>query len=105
MRGARLALLTTKLGLCVLGELDPASPRWTSLRPSLTGEHAEGVAAYGYKQAAVRRIIAKNFRHLWAGFLTGMEEIEVVGIPAEDQTSNSESESRESDEEMTEEEE
>lgn len=60
--------------------------------PEFSCAHAEGVAAYAHKQAAVRRILAGNFRILWARYLIGVTETEIAAAPP-DVRKNSEEDS------------
>ncbi|KAJ3749798.1 hypothetical protein EV360DRAFT_56774, partial [Lentinula raphanica] len=65
-----IQLLQEEMRRC-LASLEYQAKQWESLTniPQFDSLHAEGAAAYGHKQAAVKRRIADRFRGLWASYL------------------------------------
>ncbi|KAJ3714475.1 hypothetical protein C8R42DRAFT_539105, partial [Lentinula raphanica] len=61
-----IQLLQEEMRRC-LASLEYQAKQWESLTniPQFDSLHAEATAAYGHKQAAVKRRIADRFRGLW----------------------------------------
>ncbi|KAJ3749714.1 hypothetical protein EV360DRAFT_31036, partial [Lentinula raphanica] len=61
-----IQLLQEEMRRCLVS-LEYQAKQWESLTniPQFNSLHAEGAAAYGHKQAAVKRKVADRFRELW----------------------------------------
>jgi len=84
----QVRLVRAEMSYC-LGSLEHRAKEWErwTVVPQFSGEHAEGATAYAHKQAAVCRIVADNFRVLWACYLVGSSLESMVSIGSSSSTS------------------
>ncbi|KAE9391441.1 hypothetical protein BT96DRAFT_1001297 [Gymnopus androsaceus JB14] len=85
----QVQLLRAEMSYC-LGSLESQAREWEKRAtiPEFSGEHSEGVSVYAHKQAAVRRIIAGQFRVLWARFLAGASDVQIGLAPPDNRMIN-----------------